>query len=449
MKKIVLATGLLVTTLVNAQEAYNKWSLDLGLGASKVYRNPGKATSIYFPHVGVGVRYMTNQYFGVRFQVGYDQFKSKSGVSAANEFKSNYFGFTGEGVLNIGRLLHFEDWTSRIGLLGHFGPGGSFMVSKTPKKSRDMMLHLNGGLTALVRATDRITITADASTNIHMLQNRAFDMRTSLAGQNHGFDGGFLTGSLGVNIALGKNTKHADWIPNDGGLGDEVAALKARVDKIDADMKDDDKDGIANYLDEEKDTPEGTPVDSKGRKVESKLGDMDSDGVKDEEDFCPTIAGSKSAQGCPDADGDGVADFIDACPNEKGTKENHGCAKKANSEMGDASKLPADVRALQFDLGKATIKNKYKKTLDLLAKTMKSNPNFNLVISGHADPTGTEALNNQLSQERADAVKNYLVSKGVDASRLTTQGFGSTKPVASNDTEAGRAQNRRVDFGVK
>lgn len=448
MKKIVLATGLLLTTLVNAQEAYNKWSLDLGLGVNKVYRHPGKATNIGFPHINVGVRYMTNQYFGVRLLVGYDQFKSKSGVAAANEFKSNYMSFSGEAVVNLGRLFHFEDWTSRLGLLGHVGPGGSFMTTKTPAKGRDMMLHITGGVTALVRATDRITITGDASTNVHMLQNRTFDMRSALPAGGMGFDGGFLSLSLGVNIALGKNGKHADWIPNDGGLGSEVAALKARVDKIDADLKDDDKDGIANYLDEEKDTPEGTPVDSKGRKVESKLGDMDADGVKDEEDFCPTIAGSKSAQGCPDADADGVADFIDACPNEKGTKENNGCAKKVN-EMGDASKLPAEVRALQFDLGKATIKNKYKKSLDILVKTMKNNPNFNLVISGHADPTGAEALNNQLSQERADAVKNYLVSKGIDASRLTTQGFGSSKPVASNDTEAGRAQNRRVDFGVK
>lgn len=446
MKKIVLATGLLVTTLVNAQEAYNKWSLDLGLGVNKGHSAQGLHGRAGFPHAQLGVRYMTNQYFGVMLQGSFDQFKNKK--DAAVKYDAKYFGINAQGVFNLGRWAHFEDWTSRLGLLSHAGIGLGFNTSKIGVQDLDKMGSINYGFTALVRANDRLTFSLDASGNHHFRQHVTLDMKTQgIFGG--GLDGGFFTLSLGANIALGKNAKHADWIPNDGGLGDEVAALKARVDKIDADMKDDDKDGIANYLDEEKDTPEGTPVDSKGRKVESKLGDMDGDGVKDEEDFCPTIAGSKSAQGCPDADGDGVADFIDACPNEKGTKENHGCAKKANSEMGDASKLPAEVRALQFDLGKATIKNKYKKTLDLLAKTMKSNPNFNLVISGHADPTGTEALNNQLSQERADAVKNYLVSKGVDASRLTTQGFGSTKPVASNDTEAGRAQNRRVDFGVK
>lgn len=445
MKKIVLATGLLLTTLVNAQEAYNKWSLDLGLGINKGHSAQGLHRRVGFPHAQLGVRYMTNQYFGFMLQGSFDQFKNKK--DAAIEYKANFIDINFQGVANIGRWAHFEDWTSRLGLLGHAGLGLGFNTTKVGGKELDKVGTLSYGLTTMVRATDRLTFSVDASSRHFFKQHMALDMRTPGVFSD-GIDGGFFTLSLGAHISLGKNTKHADWIPNDGGLGDEVAALKARVDKIDADLKDDDKDGIANYLDEEKDTPEGTPVDSKGRKVESKLGDMDADGVKDEDDFCPTIAGSKSAQGCPDADADGVADFIDACPNEKGTKENNGCAKKVN-EMGDASKLPAEVRALQFDLGKATIKNKYKKSLDILVKTMKNNPNFNLVISGHADPTGAEALNNQLSQERADAVKNYLVSKGIDASRLTTQGFGSSKPVASNDTEAGRAQNRRVDFGVK
>jgi outer membrane protein OmpA-like peptidoglycan-associated protein len=267
----------------------------------------------------------------------------------------------------------------------------------------------------------------------------------SSAVNNNGFDGAFMHWSAGLNIALGKNQKHADWIPNDGGAKDEIAALRNRLDKAEADMKDDDNDGVPNYLDEEKDTPAGSTVDSKGRAIKSTAGDMDSDGVPDSDDLCPTIAGSKAANGCPDGDGDGVADFLDLCPNEKGTKENQGCATKTNNN----DLILPEVSNLLFDLGKSNIKNKYKNVLDGLVKTMKASPNMRVIISGHTDNSDTDKLNNALSAKRAENVKNYLVAKGIDASRLTTKSYGSRKPVASNETEEGRTQNRRVEFSVK
>lgn len=449
MKKIVLASGLLLTTLVSAQESYNKFSLDLGLGVNRAYRYQGAATGTNFPTVNLGVRYMANNYFGVRLLAGFDQFKNVKDVPADQEFTTNNLRFNLEGVANLGRMMHFETFTSRLGLLAHAGPGGAFVSQKTPLDIKERVLNMNMGLTALVRLNDRFTLHADMSTLFNIRQHRTFDMASSMV-NTRGFDGAFMHWSAGLNIALGKNQKHADWIPNDGGASDEIAALRNRLDKAESDMKDDDNDGVPNYLDEEKDTPAGSSVDSKGRAVKSTAGDMDSDGIPDADDLCPTIAGSKSANGCPDADGDGVADFLDLCPNEKGTKENQGCAKKKDSdELGDPSLLLPELRVLQFDLGKSNIKNKYKKVLDGLAKTMKATPNMKLVVSGHADNTGTDEVNDRLSAERAENVKNYLVSKGIDASRLTTQSFGSKKPVASNDTEEGRAQNRRVDFGAK
>lgn len=449
MKKIVLAIGILFTTLLNAQESYNKFSVDLGLGANKTLRNAGLATRVGFPHASLGVRYMTNPFFGVRFQVDYDKFKSGKNAVAAKEYNANDLAFTGEGVANIGRLLHFEDWTNRIGLLAHAGPGGTILFSKTPAKSRDLALHLNMGITGLLRINDRFALTGDLSSRMNMLQGRALDMRTPLV--STGFDGVFLTASVGATIYLGKNQKHADWIPNDGGLGDEVTALKSRMDKVEKDMNDDDNDGVANYLDKENDTPEGTKVDQHGVAIPADI-DTDGDGVVDSKDLCPTMKGSKSANGCPDADGDGVADFLDLCPNEAGTAENQGCkeSRKTNNSMtGDASILPADLRTLQFELGKSNIKSKYNSSLNSLAKVMKANPNYKLIISGHADITGDDAINTSLSQERAENVKAYLVKKGIDGSRLQTQGFGSTKPIASNDNEAGRSKNRRVEFGVQ
>ena len=101
---------------------------------------------------------------------------------------------------------------------------------------------------------------------------------------------------------------------------------------------------------------------------------------------------------------------------------------------------------LQFELGKATIKPISFPSLDVLAQTLKEAPNWKLKITGHTDNTGTEPFNRKLSKARAEAVKSYLVSKGIDATRITTDGLGSSKPIASNSTAEGRNANRRVEF---
>jgi len=103
---------------------------------------------------------------------------------------------------------------------------------------------------------------------------------------------------------------------------------------------------------------------------------------------------------------------------------------------------------LQFELGKATIKAVSFPSLDVLAKTLKDAPEWKLRITGHTDNTGSEPFNLKLSKARAEAVKGYLTSKGIDPTRIITDGVGSSKPIASNDTSAGRDANRRVEFLV-
>lgn len=101
---------------------------------------------------------------------------------------------------------------------------------------------------------------------------------------------------------------------------------------------------------------------------------------------------------------------------------------------------------LQFELGKATIKPISFPSLDVLAQTLKDAPDWKLRITGHTDNTGSEPFNLKLSKARAEAVKGYLVSKGIDPTRITTDGLGSSKPIASNATAEGRNANRRVEF---
>lgn len=103
---------------------------------------------------------------------------------------------------------------------------------------------------------------------------------------------------------------------------------------------------------------------------------------------------------------------------------------------------------LQFEVGKEVIKPTSFASLNILSQTLKDAPQWTLKLSGHTDNTGSAAFNLNLSKKRAEAVKNYLVAQGIDPKRITTEGLGSTKPIASNDTAQGREANRRVEFLV-
>ncbi len=135
-----------------------------------------------------------------------------------------------------------------------------------------------------------------------------------------------------------------------------------------------------------------------------------------------------------DSDGDGVTDDKDKCPNTpKGaTVDERGCWTYA--------------AVVLFDFNKSKIKPEAQPMLDEAVAILEKNPEINVAIDGHTDNTGPAAYNMTLSEKRAKAVMGYLVDKGVNAERLTMKGFGLTKPAASNDTKAGRAKNRRVEF---
>ena len=203
---------------------------------------------------------------------------------------------------------------------------------------------------------------------------------------------------------------------------------------------DTDKDGVPDYLDKCPNTPTGVKVDANGCPVDS-----DGDGVPDYLDKCPdTPAGVKvNASGCPvDSDGDGVPDYLDKCPDTPiGVKVDANGCPEATSPV-----FTININSVLFDTNKADIKTEYRTQLDALALTMKQFPNAKIQIDGHTDNTGDEKLNMGLSVRRADAVKAYLTRKGVSASRISTSGFGESKPVSDNDTEEGKAKNRRAEI---
>ena len=174
--------------------------------------------------------------------------------------------------------------------------------------------------------------------------------------------------------------------------------------------------------------------------------DSDGDGIIDSFDKCPNEAGPLSTAGCPDKDGDGIADKDDKCPNEAGPASTKGCPEAKVIQEANTG-----FKDIQFDLGKATIRPESYSILDNAAKIMiEQLPNAKFEIGGHTDSKGSAALNNKLSQSRADAVVKYLISKGVDKSRLTAKGYGSTKPeVSPEKTEADYQTNRRIEINPK
>jgi outer membrane protein OmpA-like peptidoglycan-associated protein len=221
--------------------------------------------------------------------------------------------------------------------------------------------------------------------------------------------------------------------------------------------------------------------------------DYDRDGVADAEDACPNQAGvasvDPSRHGCPgevDRDGDAIADRVDACPDKKGARSEdpsrHGCPAQDSdgdgvadaedacpSERGQRSHDPArsgcprDVRVttgeivilkqIHFRFGRASLDQTIDPVSDDLLTEVRDviqqHPEIEVIeVQGHADDVGAAPVNVQISLRRADAVRSWLVSRGVDAKRLVSRGYGSKVPLAENTTEEGRQRNRRVQFVI-
>jgi outer membrane protein OmpA-like peptidoglycan-associated protein len=246
-------------------------------------------------------------------------------------------------------------------------------------------------------------------------------------------------------------------------------------------LKDTDGDGVPDIDDLCPEVP--GPKENHGCPI---FTDKDGDGVPDDIDRCPEVAGPKENFGCPwpDRDGDGVPDNKDACPDVPGPAENAGCpwADRDHDGVPDKDDECPDVpgpasnkgcpltaapvvtkkelivvrkdrieikQQLRFKPNRAVLLTDSYQTLQQIAQALKDSPNLSVRIEGHTDNVGKKDKNLKLSQSRADAVRDYLIAQGVDKKQLTAEGFGQTRPIASNATRAGRTLNRRVEFRIQ
>ena len=247
---------------------------------------------------------------------------------------------------------------------------------------------------------------------------------------------------LGLNYTLGKKNKAMEWINPMEVVYNDIADLKDRVDLLSGDK---DKDGVSDLFDKDNSTEEGSKVYGDGTGI-----DTDGDGIPDSKDGDPfSLKGSKvDANGVEiDSDGDGVADSRDLEPNtEKGTLVNF----QGLSLNGKDGKIGADgvsfLPSVLFDFNSATVKQNQKDRILVIARALKMNPDVKIMISGTADRTGSDAINNKIGQKRADSVKDHLVKVyGIDEARLSTETKGETDPMANSSNAP---MNRRVDFTV-
>ena len=286
----------------------------------------------------------------------------------------------------------------------------------------------------------------------HLINN---ELNMSGYGPIDAIETGVLEASIGFNLHL-VSAKDTDG----DGIKDKYDADPLNAEDFDgfededgAPDPDNDGDGVLDVDDKEPNIAEdidgfededGVPED-----------DNDGDGVLDVDDLSPNEAedfdGFEDEDGAPDLDndGDGILDVDDKCPNEaetfNGFEDEDGCPDK-KPEIIFETKAPIILDGVNFASGSSELSYDTKNVLGKVVRTLNDYPEMKLEINGYTDNTGSHKFNMKISKQRAESVRNYLINQGVQADRLTANGYGPENPMTSNSTKEGRAKNRRIEF---
>lgn len=422
MKKVVLPFLMLCLTSasLSAQETstnsndFNKWSIEAGGGFSKA-ANPVmdgyhiKAFNLF--HAELGFRYMFNTKFGLRLDGGYDVLNAE-GSMGLPDTESQVWRTSLQGYANLGRIMQFESWTQRLNVLGHLGVGVAGLTNEDMFEGTDHLGSFIIGMTGQYRVSNRVALFADFTMMNNFSQQRNWDGSEYNRQTKQGFDSTLYNATVGLSIYLGKHEQHADWFVDE--KLDELEELETRLGEMETMMNDTDKDGVPDYLDSEPNTITGVAVDSKGRTI--------------------------------DTNNNGVPDELESYIESNNAQIKQEITEGVNADMKDL--INGGYVNVYFDFNRDQPNAQSVNGINFLIKYLKDNPATAADVIGYADEIGNSDYNQDLSQRRAENVKQILVDAGIDASRLNIVGNGEDTSV-NKDSKYARQVVRRVTFILK
>jgi outer membrane protein OmpA-like peptidoglycan-associated protein len=456
LNKLFVAMLMLAGLSSQAQDSNNPWALSFGVNAVDTRVSAASKLEDQF-----------SQYFNANDN--WNILPSISYVSLSKHVGGNFsFGVTGS-VNQIKRFVlprvgEGPYTVVNPGDLNYYGVDGVInysLMSLIGSKKLDPSIHAGGGYTWIGDDISAGTLNGGLGLTYWFTETVGLSVRSTY---KHSFEDlredmpSHMQHFAGLTFKFGGSDKDGDGIydkddacPEEAGLkqfngcpdtdGDGIEDSKDACKDVAGPVEfngcpDTDGDGVADNLDA---CPEVAGLATFGG-----CPDTDGDGVQDKEDKCIDVKGPKENGGCPwpDRDGDGVLDKDDRCPDVAGTVANNGCPEVTEEAI---KKLNDYAKTILFDSGKASFQQQTFPVLQAIVAILKEYPNANFSIEGHTDSDGKDAANQTLSENRAAAVKNYLVENGIAASRLSSAGFGESKPIDTNKTKAGKANNRRVE----
>jgi len=437
MKKIFLVATLINYVFLFSQKNlklqdssitnYNKWTVEISAGQLKgispyadgyYSSNPGNFFgSIDVNSFSIGGRYSFSTKFGIKVGVHYEQIKELSKRSLP--FKMQQIGLSVQGVTNLNRLFNIENELNRFGILLHGGLKIDQMKSKTPNTLNNNNFNkkeLNGGLifgvTPQYNITNRIAIYGDVTLQNNFRQHFNWDGSFSDLSTNN-MNGSSVVTSLGLSFSLGENKKHGDWSIIKDEKTKKIDSLQSRIEEIETLMNDTDKDGIADYLDQENNSVAGVAVDSRGKMI--------------------------------DTNRNGVPDEIERYMATKSSEQAKSIEQKSKSTL--QTLIDENYISVYFEQNKSVPTNVSTEGLNFIRTYLKSNPEDSVYVIGHADEIGNELQNKKLSEARAIATRDVLIKSGIAPNRLIILAEGEDNSVDKNSKKA-RDLVRRVTFKI-
>ena len=435
-----------------SQDENNPWQFTFGINAVDLASDTDTQFGEFFDvdpnwNVSSGLSTFTlSKYLGDNLSLGFNGSLNKISKYAASFSSINdvtYFAFDGMLKYSLNDVLNWGKLEPYVGV----GLGNTWMDSES-------WMTTNGSLGMNYWFSDVWGLTAQ----VDYKQNMGVSGRGNSVMLD---DGGSMRYSVGFSVKFGGKDTDGDGVYDKHDACPDVAGLEEFNG-----CPDSDGDGIT-------DSEDTCPLLAGSLEFEG-CPDSDGDGISDNKDACPNKAGLASFDGCPDSDGDKITDSKDRCPNVAGPKENGGCPwpdsdgdsvldkdDDCPSEAGTVANngcpeiYPSDEalaqlveysRTINFAFDSAKFTDGTPPVLDAIVEILVAYPKANFSVEGHCDSKGSTKVNQKISDKRSNAVVEYLTNSGIANSRLTAKGFGESMPIDTNNTMAGRANNRRVEI---